>query len=348
MSNITKIQWDNSGHAGWLSQRKEMEGFGSVDVVRIGASDVSTITGTNKWKCKRRLFYHLIGLHSNEWRTAKSVGGHLLESVIASNWESWVPDEEQFLMNLESGIKERTTMKADFFLINEKYPNLFVSIDRLHKGSTFSPFTGQYYGELTPIELKSTESHYYKEWPNGITAGYYDQVQTQMMVSGSDVAVFCVLVNGFYFHAKEVEFDKERAEFIDHSVREFSTLCVAGKQIMELIGDAKSNQEKEEYMAMLHEIEPEALELEDEQSLTREMNPVSAGQLKGTQEDFEYMVEYKKASDEIKALEEVKQLAKNKLTTKMKDAEDIVFDDGSRVTWRRQEGKRDYFTIKVK
>ena len=326
--SITKIQWDNSSHAGWLAQRKEMEGFGSVDIVRIGASDVSTITGTNKWKCKRRLFYHLIGLHSNEWRTAKSVGGHMLESVIAANWESWTPDEEQFLLNLERGHKERLTKKADFFLLNDKHPNLFVSIDRLHDGATFSPFTGLEYGELTPIELKSTESHYYKEWPDGITAGYKDQVMTQMMISESEVAVFLTLVNGFYFHAREVEFDKERAEFIDHSVREFSTLCVAGKQIMELIADAKSNQEKEEYMAMLYEIEPEALELEDEQSLTKEMNPTSLGQIKGTQQDFEYMVEYNRASEEIKALEASKQLAKNQLTTKMKEAEEIVFDDG--------------------
>ena len=86
---IHKLAW--SKDKSWIAQRREMEGFGSVETVRIGASDVSTITGTNKWKCKRRLFYHLIGMHSNEWRTAKSVGGHLLENVIAANWESWVP-----------------------------------------------------------------------------------------------------------------------------------------------------------------------------------------------------------------------------------------------------------------
>lgn len=343
---INKIKWDNSSHAGWLAQRKEMEGFNSIETVRIGASDVSVITGTNKWKCKRRLFYHLIGMYSNEWRTAKSVGGHMLESVIASNWESWVPDEEQFLLNLEQGKKERQTKKADFFLLNSKYPNLFVSIDRLHDGEVFSPFTGQAYGELTPIELKSTESHYYKEWPNGITAGYNDQVQTQMMVSDSEVAVFCVLVNGFYFHVREVEFDKERAEFIDHSVREFSTLCVAGKQIVDLINFAADKSEKEEYQAMLSEIEPEALELEDEQALNKELNPVSDGEIIGSEKDFIYLEQYQDASDKIKALEADKQLAKNKITTLMGDAEVMKFNSG-RVTWRRSEEKRDYFSIKV-
>ena len=343
---IHKLAWSSKSHDAWLAQRRQLEGFGSIEEVRIGASDVSTITGANKWKCKRRLFYHLIGMHSSEWRTAKSIGGHLLENVIATNWESWVPNEEQFLLNLEQGKKERITKKADFFLINEKYPNLFVSIDRLHDGPTFSPFTGLEYGELTPIELKSTESHYYKEWPDGITAGYNDQVQTQMMVSNTEVAVFCVLVNGFYFHVREVEFDKERAELIDHSVREFSTLCVAGKQIMELIAEAESKDEKEEYMAMLSEIEPEALELEDEQALNKEMNPVSDGEIIGDEKDFVYLEQYQQASDKIKVLEADKQLAKNKITTLMKDVEVIKYKAG-RVTWRREEGKRDYFSIKV-
>jgi len=343
---ISKIKWDNSSHAGWLAQRKEMEGFGSIETVRIGASDVSVITGTNKWKCKRRLFYHLIGLHSTEWRTAKSIGGHMLEGVIASNWESWTPDEEQFLLNLEQGKKERVTKKADFFLLNSKYPNLFVSIDRLHDGEVYSPFTGLQYAELTPIELKSTESHYHKMWENGITAGYNDQVQTQMMVSESEVAVFCVLVNGFYFHVREVEFNKERAEFIDHSVREFSTLCVAGKQIVDLINSTKDKKEKEEYQAMLSEIEPEALELEDEQALNKELSPVSDGEIIGSEKDFVYLEQYQDASDKIKALESDKQLAKNKITTLMGDAEVMKFNSG-RVTWRRSEEKRDYFSIKV-
>ena len=343
---INKIKWDNTSHAGWLAQRKSMEGFGSIETVRVGASDVSTITGNNKWKCKRRLFYHLIGMHSNEWRTAKSIGGHLLESVIATNWESWVQDEEQFLLNLEQGKKERLTKKADFFLTNDKHPNLFVSIDRLHDGQAFSPFTGMEYGELTPIELKSTESHYYKEWPDGITAGYKDQVMAQMMVSGSEVAVFCVLVNGFYFHVREVEYDALIAEKIDHDVREFSTLCVAGKQIMELMSEAKSKDEKEEYMAMLQDIEPEALELEDEQALNKEMNPVSDGEIIGDEKDFIYLEQYQEASNKIKALEADKQLAKNKITTLMKDVEVIKYKAG-RVTWRREEGKRDYFSIKV-
>jgi hypothetical protein len=50
--------------------------------------------------------------------------------------------------------------------------------------------------------------------------------------------------------------------------------------------------------------------------------------------------------EQIKALEEAKQLAKNKLIVKLKDAEEMLFD-GGKLTWRRNPGKRDFFSIKV-
>jgi len=343
---IHKQQWVGDSHEQWLAQRKAVEGLGSLDITRIGASDIGTVTGSNKWKCRRRLFYHLIGMYSSEWRTAKSVGGHLLENVVASNWESWTPNEEEFLFNLERGVKLRKTKKADFFLMNDEYPQLFVSVDRLHDGQTFSPFTGQEYSELTPIELKTTERDYYKLWEDGITQPYKEQVMAQMMVTGTEVAVFNVLVNGVYFHTREVEFDKVLSQFIDHETRQFAQLCIAGKQIVDLINSAKSKEEKEEYQAMLEDITPEASALDDEQDLNKELFSESVGSIKGSESDFKLLIDYQLAHDQIKAYEEVKQQAKNKITTIMKDAEVMEFEFG-RVTWRRSDGKRDYFSLKI-
>ena len=343
---IHKEKWVGDSHEQWLYQRKAVEGLGSLEITRIGASDIGTVTGSNKWKCKRRLFYHLIGMYSSEWRTAKSVGGHLLENVVASNWESWVPEEEQFLYNLERGKKIRYTKKADFFLMNDEYPQLFVSVDRLHDGQTFSPFTGQEYAELTPIELKTTERDYYKLWEDGITQPYKEQVMSQMMVTGTEVAVFATLVNGVYFHVREVEFDKVLSQFIDHETRQFAQLCIAGKQIVDLINSAKSKEEKEEYQAMLEDITPDATELDDEQNLNKELFSKSDGSIKGSESDFKFLLDYQDAHDKIKGLEELKQLSKNKITTLMKDAEVMEFEFG-RVTWRRSDGKRDYFSLRI-
>jgi predicted phage-related endonuclease len=346
MGNIHKINWTGSSHEEWLAQRKATEGIGSLEVTRIGASDVSVITGSNKWKCKRRLFYHLIGLYSSEWRTNKSVAGHLLEPVVAANWEAWNESEDQFLFNLERGIKVRRTKKADYFLLNDRYENLFVSIDRLHDGDVYSPWTGELYSELTPIELKTTEDNYYKLWSNGITAGYMDQVQAQMLVSETKVAVFCVLVNGTYFHVREVEYDSFLADKIDYQTREFAIIVKAGKQILDLMNSAKTEKEREEYEVMLEEITPDPLELSDEQDLNKELYSNSLGSVIGDESDFRFLEDYQSAHDGIKALEEAKQLAKNNLLVKLKDAEELTFK-GGRILWRRSQGKKDYFNIKL-
>jgi predicted phage-related endonuclease len=274
------------------------------------------------------------------------VAGHLQEPVVSAMWESWTSDQDEFLLNLEQGEKLRKTKKAEFFLLNDKYPNIFCSIDRLHDGETFSPFTGNKYQELTPIELKTTQSTYYKLWENGITDSYFAQITAQMMLSESDVAVFCTLVSGAFFHAKEFQFDPKLAQFIDHETRQFAQLCIAGKQIVDLINSAKSTSEKEEYQAMLEDITPDATELDDEQNLNKELFSKSDGSIKGSESDFKFLLDYQDAHDKIKGLEELKQLSKNKITTLMKDAEEMLFD-GGKVVWRRSDGKRDYFSLKI-
>lgn len=343
---IKKVDWTGNTHEEWLVQRRETEGLDSLDITRFGASDIGTITGSNKWKCPNRLFLHMIGAYSSEWRTAKSVGGHLLEDVVASNWESWVSDEDDFLLNLERGNKERKTKKADYFLLNDKYPQLFASIDRLHDGTTYSPFTGELYDELTPIELKTTERDYFKLWENGITQSYKEQVMAQMMVSETKVAVFCVLVNGVYFHVQEIEYDSSLADKIDYETRKFADICKAGKQILDLRKLAKTDSEYEDYTAMLDNIAPEATALEDEQVLTKELFGNSVNSIIGDEKDFKYLLDYQQAHDGIKALEDAKQLSKNNITRMMKDAEIMEFE-GGKVTWRRSDGKRDYFSLKL-
>lgn len=345
---IHKIEWKGSTHEEWLAQRKATEGIGNLDITRIGASDISVITGANKWKCKRRLFYHLIGMYSQEFRTSKTVSGHLLEPIVATTWESWVSNEDEFLFNLEREVKLRKTKKANFFLINDKYENMFVSIDRLHDGDTFSPFTGELYDELTPIELKTTEDGYFRMWTDGITLGYKHQVMAQMMVSNTNVAVFCVLVNGNKFHVREVEYDSSIADEIDYKTREFATVVKAGKQILDLVRSAQTEQERGEYEAMLEEITPDPAELLDEQDLNKELFSNSNGSIIGDEKDFKYILDYTNASEIIKQQEELKQLSKNNITTLLKDAEEIKFE-GGKVTWRRASDglKRDYFSVKL-
>jgi hypothetical protein len=97
---------------------------------------------------------------------------------------------------------------------------------------------------------------------------------------------------------------------------------------------------------MLEEITPDPLELSDEQDLNKERYGSSLGSVIGDERDFQHLLDYQSAHDGIKALEEAKQLAKNRITTLLKDNEEIKFE-GGKVTWRRSPDKRDFFSIKV-
>ena len=167
-----------------------------------------------------------------------------------------------------------------------------------------------------------------------------------MMLSDTKVAVFATLVSGMQFKVMEVEYDSLLAEQIDYETRKFAQQCIAGKQLVDLINSSSSQTEKEEYIAMLEDISPEVSALEDEQALLKELNPNSLGTILGDENDFKYLVNYQQAHDIIKEQEEVKQLCKNNLLSLMKSAEVMEFE-GGKATYRRADGKRDFFSIKL-
>src|SRR5690606_19011110 len=151
--SITKIKWPRGLDTnGWEQMRAEVEGIGR-DYVRIGASDVSVVTGSNRFKCPQRLFHHLTGFHHSFFITESTLAGHLAEATVMKRWEGYTPDDEyQSLMNVRDGIRLRKVRKADFFLINSKYPNLSASLDYVFVGKQYSPWTGAKYHPLTPNE----------------------------------------------------------------------------------------------------------------------------------------------------------------------------------------------------
>jgi len=231
MGKIKRIKWKDGDFSEWENQRKEMEGVGlDYDYVRIGASDISVVTGTNRWKEKRRLFMHLTGEYSNFQLSETTVSGHLLEEVIVKRWESYDKDDQQAgLTNTLRGIKVRNLEKARFFLLNSDYPDFFISLDYIPDGEQYSPFTGELYHELTPHELKHTNYNYFCQWENGITKAYYDQIQTQMLLTNTDLAVFHVLVDGVKYHVKEFARDQKRIDEIVAEVKAFCKLVRDGK-----------------------------------------------------------------------------------------------------------------------
>jgi predicted phage-related endonuclease len=241
-TKITKVKWaKNLTLSQWSLERKKIEGLDNLDIVRIGASDVSVCTGSNKWKCPQRLFYHLTGYHSGFFITKKTVAGHLEESNIVQHFEAWNPDnEQQYLIDVGDKVRHRKLNKANYFLLNSDYPNSFVSLDYTVANNTFSPITGEKYPNGMPVELKTAEGFYYKMWTDGITQPYLEQIQYQMLLTGQPMALLLVFVDKEDLKVKEVYADANLQQHILSKVNEFADKVKVGKMALQGMKDRKS------------------------------------------------------------------------------------------------------------
>lgn len=349
MGKIVKIPWKKGQNMEeWSVQRGIMEGVGTKETVRIGASDIGTITGSNKWKCPQRLFYHLTGFHqSPAWMTEATVAGHLMEPIIQQRWESWDEDEQVALYNTLNKIKVRKVKSANFFLTNSDYPHLFSSLDYIPVGKSFSPWTGERYKPLTPNEFKHTNSGFYRLWPNGIAQQYLEQVHQQMMVSNTQVCVFHVLVDGVKYYVKEIERDEELCKFIDFKVNEFCENVLIGRAILKAMNETSDEEEKGEYMLMFERISPPPVGSDDQLELYGEMWPDSDDLIKqGDLTDEFHMNQYLKCTKVVNNIEAHKKLMRARLLESCKDFAGIEVGERKMVNRRAVGNKRAYFGIR--
>ena len=268
-NKITRIDWESLNPQDWKKQRDEVSGIG-MPHCRIGASDIATLTGNNKWKSKRRLFLSLVGLYDRLQINNDLLLGHEMESHTAYLFENYNLDEEIYLNNRYYRTPERELQEARFFLINEEFPNMFVSLDYIPKGECYSPFTGELYGELTPIECKYIKDFVYETWDSPIPPNYYDQLQAQLAVSGEDVGVFAPRIRGGAFHPVEVERNDEYIQYIKEVTGEFSVLVTRGKILSEQIKMSKDAMEIHDLSNELEDLTP-IDPIEDSEDLAKEL-----------------------------------------------------------------------------
>ena len=343
----------------WGEERQKMEGIGNPDVCRIGASDVSVCTGSNKWKCPQRLFYHLTGYYSSFFVTETTLAGHLMEPITIGRWESYVANnEQQSLENSLHGIKVRKMQKANYFLVNPLYPNSFVSLDYTPKGQQFSPFTGELYEPLTPVELKHTNRNYYIKWTDGCALQYLEQIQYQMLISNTKVALLLVLIDGVNFKVKEIEANPEQQQYILSKVNEFAEKVKVGKMALQGMKDAEASGNMEEYEAfhsIFEQVTPEPLGTFsssgcDNVNLMQELYADAIdedGSVKeGDEQDELWMNGYLKCIRVNNSIEEVKNVYKTKLLKSCGEFEGIKAGERKMTNRRATTLKKAYFGIK--
>lgn len=357
---VQKIAWPKgTNQDAWLALRAQMSGDGDEEVVRLGASEVSVATGSNTFQCPQRLFYKITGWHKKDFINEVVVAGHLMEPIIATRWEGHIEgDEEQSLRNAVNGIQVRKIKKAKFFLLNSAYPYLSVSLDYVNQGTQYSPWTGEKYHPLTPHEMKATTEQYYKLWPGGIARPYYEQINIQMLVSGTKLCVFHVLIDGRYYKTMEVERDDALLEEILPKIEQFVENAKKGKRLVRMMNELLESGESEEsqlyqtYLGMFESITPPAIGIKDNLELMYEIHNETekkSDQFKdATPHDQQMLEAYLNQGAIIKEAEAEKTRIRCELVASCGKWQGI-FGQGVRMVNRRADpeaGKKAYFDIR--
>lgn len=346
---VHKIKWVGKDRKSWKAQRDELTGVGDIDKVRFGSSEISIMCDDFSWAIPRKFWHIKVGIHQEDFNSIKLIAGHKMEPIIAEMFESWSPDEEQFVQDYDNGVKHRKLQKCNYFLINDKYPHLIASLDRRVSSRYPDPITGEKIKGGYIVELKSVSEFVFKNWGGELSPAYYYQVQEQMMVAEVSKAYVAVLVGNSDFHLFEVEADPKIQEYIDHKTTEFALSVLKGKVIYNEIQKTTDDKTLGRLWEMIYELEPELVGNKAEQQyLEGEVYPDPDNTLvyAGGKEEEELMHDYISSTKLVGELEKRKQLIRNKLTDIAGDFEQMEAGSYKMTNRRGREGKRGSFSIK--
>lgn len=156
-----------SGSADWLKWR-QLNG--------IGASEVASVMGLNKYKSSAALFYEKLGLRDPDPDNINMyVGRHDEEHIVKEYWQFYEGDNHSIVVNGNAGRHVRKARRFNGIMQSKKYPWLFATLDFQFRHST---------GSMAVLEAKEISPEYAFVWETGIPIMYVFQIQTQLLCSG--------------------------------------------------------------------------------------------------------------------------------------------------------------------
>lgn len=148
--------------------------------------------------------------------------GIMHEPTILNVWKRYDGTDEGYITNYVANEIRRKHSPVGAYIVNKKYPWLFVSLDsKIVKGQ--STLNGRVLEYDSPLESKTISKMVWdilqkenKKLPNK----YVYQVQTQMLVTETDYAEVPMLVGGNEFKCPYLIYDPEIGEAIIEKTRE--------------------------------------------------------------------------------------------------------------------------------
>lgn len=299
----------------------------------IGASEVATVMGLDQYKSPAELFNEKIG---NEVRpTIQNMAmfnGRHMEAFVADYWTYWDGDEASLMRNKDAGTRVRKMRKINAYVRNPKYPQLFVSLDRV-----INKHGNKDEGAL---EIKTIGGWSVNQWEGGIKPAHIVQVQTQCGVCGFKYGELATMVDGRKFEVYPFDFMPDVFESVLDLSSDFWKRVVKGRALIgqkyEAIAafDIRASQDIQLELNSL-EPAPEAGEAYRDFLAAKYRDELPGLSIDGTDDMLLIAQEHKTIGEKIDLMSERRSLCENKLKNFMEQAVELNFRAAGKVTWKQ-------------
>lgn len=304
-----------------------------------------------------QLMEYKAGIGRHERRMTQSMlSGILAESSILQRWEYWDGTPEGYCMNYMAGDKKRLCKTVNSYIVNKKFPWLFVSLDAaINKG--FHALNGLVLEEDCPLECKTIGFQAAKSYDHGLPLSYVYQLQCQMLVTECDYAELAILEGGNNFRVEYFEADLKIQQAILEKTRHYWEIILKMRELnaerdqLLIAGDHEQAEEcKLEIDNMLPL--PVAGEAYSEYYSDKHAPESDEGYIQGTFEDYRLVRARQQYSALAKKWEEKKEEIDNLFRHKFVTNGVNLIDFGNRGKLRYRKYKNgyspDYKSVKEK
>lgn len=230
----------------------------------IGASETAKICGYDKYPpVPIKVYHEKVGTEDPDmWDNERMLHGRLSEPLIIAfgklydgTKESYVQRIERFLSEGEPDkMCERMIHRVRSYVVNPKYPWLFVSLDGALDKDAYSLITGEKLNAYCPYEIKTIEGRVAQQYDSDFPPKYIYQINQQMLVTETNYGEIAVLKDGKYFDIHPIERNEEICEEIIAKTKDFwFNRVVPGREWFKSYRDAQiSGDRKKMEVAKAH------------------------------------------------------------------------------------------------
>lgn len=315
----------------------------------IGASEIGIILGINPYQpTLMELYHHKVGTeipgrNLNEYM----FHGLGLEDYVAQLWQYWDGSSDGYMSNYINGVKKRTMHRYNGYVVNDKYPWLFASLDRVMRSKQVKLIRGEITDRECPIECKNLSHYQSRLWIEGIPPYYIAQVNQQMLVTDTTYCEIAVLKDGRKFDVIPVERSaKICKQIIERSYEFWQTILTARKAFKErrLAERAGKYDEARLQEATIQRLEPLPDDNEGYKEYFSEQFLKEVNSMEGTEDDFLRIKSVLAINGIMKGLTKIKRLHANMITNTMvkSGVEKLTFGKSGFITFKKRAGAKKF------